>query len=611
MKTQKLFSGEGRNPERHTSHLAALGSGLRRSTLAFATALAAALVLPAPALADALLDNANGYTLDEDGDLVRFTGMLFDPATGRVTRLLSRRDDRPRQVDFRHDAEGRTVVPGLIDAHGHMMGLGFGAIQLDLSDTTSLAEAQQRLATYTRENPTLRWIVGRGWNQEVWGLGRFPNAADLDAAVSDRPAWLVRVDGHAGVANSAAMQAAGITADTQAPEGGMIERSGNAPSGLFVDAAMGLIADRIPVPQPPVRDIAFQEGQDILLSHGITMMHDMGTSQSDWDVFRRAGDTGQLRVRIVSYAGDLDTLLDVAGDRMTAWLYNGRLRMNGLKLYMDGALGSRGALLLQPYADAPGQRGLSLLDGVGLRNRISRLALDRFQPAVHAIGDAANRETLDAIDDVADRYSDDRRWRIEHAQIVSPADLPRFGQHGIIASMQPVHQTSDRTMAEARLGPDRLQGAYAWNTMLRNGSHLAFGSDFPVESPNPFPGLAAGVTRQDANGQPIGGWQAHERLTMSQAFAAFTTGAAYAGFAEDQVGRLERGLYADFVILDRDIFDVPPEQVRETQVIETWVGGQRTWTRESQQRRRQAQNAPPMDAPIGPMITDEAVTEGR
>lgn len=574
-------------------------------------ALAAALAAT-PAMADALLDNANGYTLDEDGNLTRFTGMLFDPETGRVTRLLSRRDDRPREVDFRHDAEGRTVIPGLIDAHGHMMGLGFGAIQLDLSDTASLAEAQQRLATYARENPTLRWIVGRGWNQEVWGLGRFPNAADIDAAVSDRPVWLVRVDGHAGVANSAAMREAGISAETQAPEGGMIERDGNAPNGLFVDAAMGLIADRIPTPQPPVRDIAFQEGQDLLLSNGVTMMHDMGTSQSDWDVFRRAGDTGQLRVRIVSYAGDLDTLLDVAGDRMTAWLYNGRLRMNGLKLYMDGALGSRGALLLQPYADAPGQTGLSLLDGVGLRNRLSRLALDRFQPAVHAIGDSANRETLDAIDDIADRYNDDRRWRIEHAQIVNPNDLPRFARHGIIASMQPVHQTSDRTMAEARLGPDRLQGAYAWNSMLRVGSRLAFGSDFPVESPNPFPGLAAAVTRQDANGQPPGGWQGHERLTMPQAFAAFTTGAAFAGFAEDQVGRLGRGLYADFVILDRDIFDVPPEQVRETQVIETWVGGERTWTREAQRRRQQSRNAPPMDAPVGPMITDdEEVTEGR
>ncbi len=553
----------------------------------------------APASADALLDNANGYTLDEDGNLVRFTGLTFDVDTGRITRLLRRGDDRPREVDFRHDARGRTVIPGLIDAHGHFMMLGFNAIQLDLSDTQSLAEAQQRLADYAAANPTLRWIIGRGWNQETWGLGRFPTAADIDPIVSDRPVWLIRVDGHAAVGNQAAVRAAGITAETEDPEGGRIDRDANGqPTGLFIDTAMFIVDRARPEPEPPVSDMALREAQEILLGNGITTMHDMGTQADAWNILRRAGDRDNLRVRVIAYANRLDTLLDIAGDGMTPWLYDGHLRMVGLKLYADGALGSRGAHLLQPYSDAPGETGLVINDGVYIRNRLSRLAIDGFQGAIHAIGDAANRESLSAIEEVAERYDDDRRWRIEHAQIVNPADLARFGQHGIIASMQPVHQTSDRLMAEARLGPNRLQGAYAWNSMLRAGSTLAFGSDFPVESSNPFPGLAVAVTRQDEDGEPAGGWQAHERVTLLQALAGFTTGAAYAGFAEDQVGRLAEGLYADFIILDRDIFTATPEQIRDTQVLESWVGGDRTWV-------RGAADAPPMDAPVGPMITDE------
>lgn len=563
------------------------------------TALAlAALLLPAPAQADGLVDNANGYTLDEDGNLIRFTGLLFDTDTGRVTGLLRRNDRYPQNVESRYDMRGRTIIPGLIDAHGHLMGLGYNAIQLDLSDTTSLEQAMARLAQYSADNPTLRWVIGNGWNQERWGLDRFPTAADLDAAVPNRPVWLVRVDGHAGVANSVALAAAGITTAAVAPSGGRIERDGNQPNGVFVDTAMDLVTRAIPTPEPPIRDMALREAQSLLLSFGVTTMHDMGTSADDWSVVRRAGDRGLLNVRVISYANSLETLLDIAGDGMTPWLYDGHLRMVGLKIYSDGALGSRGALLNAPYTDAPGQRGLALIDSIGLRNRLSRLSLDRFQAAIHAIGDGANRDALGAIEELATRYTDDRRWRIEHAQIVDPADLPLFGRHGIIASMQPVHQTSDRLMAEARLGPDRLIGAYAWNTMLRNGSTLAFGSDFPVESPNPFPGLAVAISRQDANGEPAGGWQAHERISLQQAFAAFTTNAAFAGFAENQVGRLGEGLYADFIILDRDIFDATPQEIRETQVAETWVGGQRIWV-------RGAANAPPMDAPVGPMISQD------
>ena len=546
--------------------------------------LLAALFVAAPALADDLIDNVNGYTLREDGSLYRFTGMVIGE-DGRVKQLLRRGERRPSRPDHLLDGRGRTLIPGLIDAHGHVMGLGFNAIQLDLSDTDSLDEALRRISEYAAANPTPRWIIGRGWNQERWGLGRFPTAAELDAVVADRPVWLDRVDGHAGWANSAAMREAEVTARTQAPQGGRIERVGAgsraAPSGIFVDAAMSLIERAVPPPLPVQRDRALAEAQRILLSNGLTAVADMGTGAEDWNVMRRAGDAGELRLRILSYASGIDNLLAVAGTDPTPWLYDGRLRMVGVKLYLDGALGSRGAWLKQPYRDAPAQRGLPLVSDTVLKNLMSRAAMDGFQVAVHAIGDQANATLLEAIEDLSDTYEGDRRWRIEHAQIVDPADLPRFARHGIIASMQPVHQTSDMRMAEARMGLDRLQGAYAWKSMLDLGVPLAFGSDFPVESPNPFHGLAVAISRQDAEGQPPGGWLPQQRITLQQAFDAFTRRAAYAGFAEQHLGTLEPGRYADFVFIDRDIFMTSdPNAIRETQVLETWVAGRKVWWRE-------------------------------
>ena len=548
--------------------------------------LLAALLIAAPALAQTLVDDVNGYTMRE-GRLFRFNAMLVGE-DGRVKQLYQRGDRRTERPRYRLDGRGRTLLPGLIDAHGHVMGLGLGALSLDLSDTNSLEEAQQRIAAYAAANPSPRWIVGRGWNQERWRLGRFPTAADLDSVVRDRPIWLERVDGHAGWANSLAMREAGIGAASEAPAGGRIERAGREPSGIFVDAAMALVERSIPPPLPLQRERALARAQEILLSNGLTTVADMGTSAEDWAVMRRAGDAGQLRVRILSYASGIDNLLAVAGTQRTPWLYDGRLRMVGVKLYLDGALGSRGAWLKQPYRDAPGQRGLPIVSDTVLKNLMSRAAMDNFQVAVHAIGDQANATLLDAIDELADTYTGDRRWRIEHAQIVDPADLARFARHGTIASMQPVHQTSDRLMAEARMGPERLQGGYAWRSMLNNRVPLAFGSDFPVESPNPFHGLAAAISREDAEGQPPGGWMPNQRLTMEQAFAAFTTGGAYAGFAEDRLGSLEPGRMADFIFVDRDIFATGDQrEIRGTQVLETYVGGEKAWDR----RRSAAQRS--------------------
>lgn len=539
----------------------------------------AVLSLSAAAQADILVDNVNGYSIGSDGRLVRFAALLVGD-DGKVARVYQRGEKKPERPRYRVDGKGRTLLPGLIDAHGHVMSLGLGAMQIDLSDTRSLAEAQAKIRAYAAANPLPRWIVGRGWNQETWGLGRFPTAAELDAAVSDRPVWLTRVDGHAAWANSAALKEAKIDAKTPTPPGGRIETTGGKPSGIFVDAAQDLVEKIIPAPLPRVKDQGFAKAQEILLGYGITATADMGTTPEDWLVMRRAGDVGRLKVRIMSYGSGVDSALAIAGTGPTPWLYGDRLKLVGVKLYADGALGSRGAWLKQPYKDKPDQRGLPFNTDTEILNLMSRAAMDNFQVAVHAIGDAANDQILDAIEEMANTYKGDRRWRIEHAQIVDPVDLPRFGRFGTIASMQPVHQTSDWKMAEARMGLPRLGGAYAWRSMLANGSHLAFGSDYPVESPNPFPGLAAAYSREDPQGQPPGGWLPEQRLTLDQALRAFTREAAYAGFAEDRIGSLEKGRWADFILIDRDIFEgASAGEIAETKVLETWIAGQRVWTR--------------------------------
>jgi len=540
--------------------------------------IAAALLLAPAAQADGLIDNVNGETLTPAGEVVHFTGMVIG-RDGKVVQLLKSGDKRPKKLDWKLDMAGKTLLPGMIDAHGHIMGLGEQLNLLDLSATTSLDEALAKIRTYAAEHPN-KWVIGRGWNQEKWKLGRFPTAAELDSAVADRPVWLARVDGHAGWANSRAIELAGITAATKDPAGGRIERgAGGKPSGVFVDGATRLIDKVVPGATPRERNAAFLAAQEKLLSLGITATSDMGTSVDDWLTYRRMGDLKLLKVRIMSYASGVETALAVAGQGPTPWLYDDRLRMGGIKLYDDGALGSRGAWLKADYSDAPGQKGLGFLSDDQLLNMMTRGSMDGFQIAVHAIGDRANQQVLDAIEVLSDTYKDDRRWRIEHAQIVDPKDLPRFGKYGIIASMQPVHQTSDRTMAEARLGPDRLGGAYAWRSMLKNGAKLAFGSDYPVESPDPWAGWAVSFTRQDAEMQPFGGWRPEEAVTREQGWAGFTTGAAFAGFAEDKIGHLAPGMRADFVIVDRDPLLAGPSELRSTQVLETWIGGQRMWQR--------------------------------
>ena len=531
-------------------------------------ALVAALLASA-APATTLIEHANGIQVDAAGRIQHFTGILIGD-DGKVVRLIHAGEPLSN-ANVTIDARGQTVMPGFIDAHGHVMELGIDAMHLDLVGTRSLGELQQRLRDYAAANPGAKWMLGAGWNQELWPDKRFPTAADLDSVVPDRPVVLERVDGHALVANTAAMRAAGVSPQTSAPAGGQII------NGVFVDNAKALINRAIPAPTKAEMDQAFAKAQDILLGFGVTGVGSMSTSLDDWNTFRRAGDAGTLNVRLMVYLLGLDPLKIIP--HPTPWYYGDRLRAVGVKFFADGALGSRGAWLKQPYSDAPGTTGNQLHSDAELRSLEDRAAAAGFQIATHAIGDAANAQVISNYEWLNGKYGLNRRWRIEHAQIVDCADLPRIGRGHMIASMQPTHQTIDRLMAEKRMGLARLKCAYAWQSMLKTGAKVAFGTDFPVESPNPFPGLLAAVARQDMTGQPPGGWFPEQRLSLGQALHAYTRGAAYAGFAEEKIGALDQGQWADFIIVDRDPTKVDPQQLARTQVVETWVAGKKVWSR--------------------------------
>ena len=537
----------------------------------------AALALGAtPVSADTAYVNANGYTFDTAGKLARFAVLIVDDR-GRVKATLPAGAKVPRGKAV--DVGGRTLLPGLIDAHGHVIGLGELALRIDLNATTSLTEAQAMIRAYPRKRA---WITGGGWNQERWNLGRFPTAAELDAATGDRPAFLERVDGHAGWANSRALALAGVTAATPDPAGGRIERSaGNVPTGVLVDAAMKLVEVKIPAATASEGDAALAKALEIMGSVGLTGAHDAGIDPATWDRYRRFARAGKLTARIYAMAYGPKNLADIAPNGPIGWEFGDRLAMMAMKLQTDGALGSRGAWMKADYSDMPGQKGLAFFDEGRLRRMVLDASGKGFQVNIHAIGDAANGAVLGAFAAVPERQRLALRHRDEHAQIVSPEDLPRFARLGIIASVQPTHATSDKGMAEARVGEARLAGGYAWKSLIDSGARIAGGSDFPVEPPNPFYGLHAAVTRQDRTGAPAGGWRASEAMTLPQAFAAFTTGAAWAGHAEDKVGTLTTGKWADFIVVDRDPFAIAPTDLWKIRVDETWLAGTRVFKRRS------------------------------
>ncbi|MEO8012037.1 MAG: amidohydrolase, partial [Dokdonella sp.] len=477
------------------------------------------LFAPPLAAADLLIDNVNGYTLDSAGKLQRFEAMLIEK--GSVVATGTRKSFAKTAEDARViDGGGRTLLPGLIDAHGHVMGLGILKRQADLTATTSLAGALANVKAFAEANPESAWVVGRGWNQVNWKLERFPTAKELDAIVGDRPVWLERVDGHAGWANSTAIASAGIDKDTKDPSGGRGERDAEGhPSGVFVDAAMELVARKIPPLSAQQNDAALDAALAELARVGLTSVADAGIDAATFDRYKRYADAGKLSARVYAMIGGVEADFDAISKGGPLIGYGGDfLSVRSVKLYNDGALGSRGAALLAPYSDDAGNSGLLFHSVEQVTGMIGKALSRGYQVNVHAIGDRSNRVVLDAF---ASAYAAHRgealRNRIEHAQVVALDDIARFKKLALIASMQPTHATSDMNMAEDRVGRTRIAGAYAWRRFLDLGTRIAAGSDFPVEPANPFFGLHAAVTRQDHAGKPPGGWYPDQRMTMTEA----------------------------------------------------------------------------------------------
>lgn len=554
--------------------------GKRHVTAALLALAATMASQPGVAQGATVLTAARIHTMDPARPQVE--AMAFD-AQGRILAVGDRGEllaRYPRAA--RLDAGDATVVPGLIDAHGHVANLGLARMRVDLTGAAGKAEVVERLRAFAADLPEGAWLLGRGWDQNRWPERAFPTAADLDAAFPDRPVWLDRIDGHAGWANSAALRtvARDLSGDWQ-PDGGRIERDADGrATGVFIDAAMALVEGAIPPLDATATERALELGMRAAVANGLTGVHDAGVSLAQLQAYRRLADRDALPLRITAMAdGDGAAL---------AWLCEhgpyrhagGRLQMRSVKLYIDGALGSRGAALLEDYSDDPGNSGLLLMQPAQLLEVAGRARGCGVQVATHAIGDRGNRVVLDAYQALlAGHDAGALRWRIEHAQLLAAEDMGRLARLGVIASMQPTHATSDMPWAQDRVGPLRIVGAYAWRQLRDSGARLALGSDFPVESVDPRLGLHAAATRADRDGHPAGGWLPQEKLTAWEALRGFTRDAAWAGFAEEEVGALSPGALADFVVLDRDPLAVPPAGLPDVKVLATFVDGRPVFER--------------------------------
>ncbi|MDH3592142.1 MAG: amidohydrolase [Planctomycetota bacterium] len=480
------------------------------------------------------------------------------------------------------DLQGACVVPGFIDAHGHLAGLGALKRQLDLRTTKTYAEMLERVKEYSGEMPPGAWILGGRWDQANWGEKKFPHHGPLSAVTPAHPVLLSRVDGHAAIANKMALRLAGITRDTKNPPGGEILRdAAGEPTGILVDGAIGLVRRHVPEGGGLPTGELWKIAQEACFRVGLTGVHDAGIARSAVADLRGRYERGELKLRVYGMLSD--------GRGMDAYLaanepfVHPRFTVRALKLYIDGAMGLRGAWLLEPYSDRTTHVGLNVMPAARLRRLAITAAAHGWQICTHAIGDRANREVLDAYE--AALKGRPLRFRVEHAQCLSLEDIPRFKKLGVIASMQPTHATSDMRWAVDRVGPERLKGCYAWRRLLDTNARLAFGSDFPVESENPLWGFYAAVTRQDHDGQPEGGWLPHQRLTRAEALKAFTLDAAYAAFQEHELGTLEKGKLADFVVLDQDIMKVAPREILRTRVLRTVIAGETVFARSSKPPR--------------------------
>jgi predicted amidohydrolase YtcJ len=532
---------------------------------------------PATRPADLILTNGRIYTVDDAHPFVSALAVRDGKVAfvGDTRGALALRGAQTRVIDL----GGRTVIPGMVDAHGHMEGLGEALATVDLVGSTSEDEVVARVAARNQNVPDGSWIAGRGWDQNRWGDTRFPTHEKLSAAFPDRPVILTRIDGHAIFVNKKAMDLAHITAATRDPDGGHIERdAGGNPTGVFVDNAMALV--RRVVPPASHDEVKRNLRAAIAETHrwGLTGVHDPGEGADVIRAWQELGQAGEINSRIYvmitggrAPSAQLDSLIAI-GPRSD--LYNSTLWIRSIKLYADGALGSRGAALLDPYTDDPKNNGLLVSDPKFIEQVAVKALKAGFQVNTHAIGDRGNRVTLDAYEAALKQVPvADHRFRIEHAQILNYADIPRFAQLGVIPSMQSSHQTSDMYWAGARLGVHRLPGAYAWRALLNTGVVIPNGSDFPVEFVNPLISFHSAISRQDANDWPPGGWYPEQEMTRDEALKSMTIWPAYAAFQESELGSLTPGKHADFVILDQDIMRVPASLVLQTRVLSTWVEG--------------------------------------
>lgn len=522
-----------------------------------------------------LVHNAKIYTMDQGFSTA--DAMLFD-STGRIHNVGGEQamlDAFPnaRKIDM----QGKTIIPGLIDSHAHLFGLAISLSQAQLRDTTSKEEVVRRLREHEENLSEGDWLLGRGWDQNDWSIKEFPSRGDLDAAFPDRPVWLRRIDGHAGWANSAAlaMSDQDLSGEWQ-PQGGFIHRdaSGQA-SGVLIDGAMGLVANTVPDASPELLQTGLDLALQQMVSLGLTGVHEMGISQSVLEMYQQRINAGKFPTRVYAFTDGAGKTLDWLCKNGRVEDESGRLYMRSVKLYIDGAMGSRGAALLSDYSDEPGNTGLLFMQPEDLEAQIDKALACGYQVGVHAIGDRGNRVALDALESAILKYDDNPgRHRVEHAQTLTAADIPRFSELGVIAAMQPTHATSDMYWIGDRLGPERVTYAYTWRSLLDSGARLALGSDFPVEQVNPMLGLHAAVTRQDTKGWPEGGWYPQENLSREEAVRGFTLDAAYAGFMEQSVGSLESGKRADFIVLDQNLFTVQASEIATTRVLQTWLDGE-------------------------------------
>ena len=530
--------------------------------------------------ADLIVTAAHIYTVDPDrptvqafavrGGLIVFAGSVREAMTleGPRTRML--------------DLGDRTVIPGIVDAHLHLLGVGNALRFVDLTGAASYDEVIRRVAARAREARPGEWIRGRGWDQNRWPGRQLPGEAPLSRAVPDHPVLLTRVDGHAVLGNARALELAGVTAATPDPPGGRIVRgAGGAPTGVFVDNAEALLTRAVPPPSSAETRAAILAALAEVHRWGLTGIHDPGVTTTTLDLYEELARAGRFDLRdYVMITGDSADLATAFARGPQNALYGGRLWVRAIKLYADGALGSRGAALLEDYSDEPGNRGLLVTDTNEVRQVAIAALRHGFQVCTHAIGDRGNRLTLDAYQAALDTVpTADHRFRIEHAQVLSPQDIPRFALLGVIPSMQTSHQTSDMTWAVDRLGWTRVQGAYAWRSLLNTGVVIPNGTDAPVEAINPLIGFHAAITREDSSGWPAGGWFPAQRMTREEALESMTIWPAHAAFMEQVAGSLTPGRYADFTVLDQDIMTTAPERILETHVVMTVLGGETVYQR--------------------------------